>query len=459
MKNVWFYFYIFAVITSAACIFAGDGIDAINVTGNNKTELLLDAADKIPYLTDDTYEPTMRQTKGLAYVLFVRGGKFVPDDTLLNDAGTQTNRLAFFKVNLEKNPKLHARLEDGELLGADQSLNKDVTRLLLFDGVALKRQGDESVDREICSWMHSKLNDMRFEFENRDSSDHESAKPKPETTLQNMNKVSFLIEALEQLNIPKPHGEERSLLLWDALLNFKPASAIKPTAPALTKLLAGKYRVKARRVLAYMGEQSDLVVEQLIKELDDLSRKPIHRIWSFEESPEFVTIQEVGAIGKAATNAVPTLKKLAEQYYGKALSSLAEMGEGNSSLLGLVAAAALNQITPVEMQPAKKGAVTGKAVIVKTGRENGFIEITGAAIYFWNNDKLYQTVSENNGVYRIELPAGEYLAMSWGENTNFFQSKKQSHRIPDGPRYPFVIKVAEEKSTKKDIVADVMFVD
>ncbi|MCX6924194.1 MAG: hypothetical protein NT154_13430, partial [Verrucomicrobia bacterium] len=342
------------------------------------------AKNRVPFLSDANYDESMRQVEGLDYVAFFRGGAGVNDAVLLKNADLQTNRFKFFKVNLDENPHLMERLENLKLGASSwrtvengkESLpfaNNNQVGLLLFDGVGLEHcygADFSGVDNALCRWLREGISDL----ERSRRGDDGAAQPVKESPNQagSASDVSFLTEAIEQLNIPKAGWQESYLLPWRALENV-PRSALKPAVPALSKLLTGKYETEAKQALAYIGEPAASVSGALLKDLDRLSQ-PDAKWPRSVHSPEFATVQAVGSIGPAAKAAVPMLKRIAERGYKAALMKMGDPMEQEGSLLGLVAATALNHISPAEPGKLKEGVVTGKTITIITGRASGSYE-------------------------------------------------------------------------------------
>ena len=87
------------------------------------------------------------------------------------------------------------------------------------------------------------------------------------------------------------------------------------------------------------------------------------------------------------------------------------------------------------------------------GRASGIREESGVGVYFWSEQRFFGTVSNAKGVYRIELPAGEYIALCWGKAGNLLEGKLEH------PSNPCIIKVTGGMTTKEDLTAQIMFVD
>lgn len=122
-------------------------------------------------------------------------------------------------------------------------------------------------------------------------------------------------------------------------------------------------------------------------------------------------------------------------------------------MLGLVAAAALNNIAPAEPAKLKTGAVTGKTIGVIMGRGSGSFPVGNVGIFFWNRQKLYQTVSDVDGIYKIELPEGGYMTFCWGRSGNLLAGRLEH------PNRPSIINVHAGKTAKENLTARVIYMD
>ncbi|MCX6922288.1 MAG: hypothetical protein NT154_03580, partial [Verrucomicrobia bacterium] len=84
---------------------------------------------------------------------------------------------------------------------------------------------------------------------------------------------------------------------------------------------------------------------------------------------------------------------------------------------------------------------------------SGSYESGGVAVFFWNRQKLYQTVSDAKGIYRLQLPEGGYMTFCWENCGNLLEGRLEH---PSAPR---IINVAGGKANKEELVSSVVYTD